>query len=194
MAPSLSRRSLVAGGALAAASFAVGGAATALDGGAIPLRPPGARKEDRFRALCLKCDRCRSVCPQGCIRTGLLEDGLLNWRTPVMDFHRGLCDFCGRCEDVCPTEAIVDVDAAANRIGTAVIDEERCIAWIQGSCRVCVDACPYDALSTDASGRPVVNAARCNGCGVCEYRCPSNTYRSFAGGTQRGINVRRTEG
>ena len=33
---SLSRRSLVAGGALGAASFAVGGAATALDGGTIP--------------------------------------------------------------------------------------------------------------------------------------------------------------
>ena len=192
MSPSLSRRSLVAGSALAAASFAVGGAAAALDGGATPLRPPGAQDEDRFRALCLKCDRCRSVCPQGCIRTGLLEDGLLNWRTPIMDFHRGLCDFCGRCEDVCPTEAVAGVDPIASRIGTAVIDEERCIAWIQGSCRVCVDACPYDALSADASGRPVVDEKRCNGCGVCEYRCPSNTYRSFAGGSKRGINVERS--
>ncbi len=99
---SLSRRSLVAGGALAAASFALGGAATALDGGQALLRPPGAQDEERFRALCLKCDRCRSVCPQGCIRTGVLEDGLLNWRTPVMDFRRGLCDFCGRCEERVP--------------------------------------------------------------------------------------------
>ena len=189
---SLSRRSLVAGGALAAASFALGGAATALDGGQAPLRPPGAQDEERFRALCLKCDRCRAVCPQGCIRTGLLEDGLLNWRTPVMDFRRGLCDFCGRCEDVCPTGAVSGVDADESRIGTAVIDGDRCIAWIQGSCRVCVDACPYGALSADASGRPVVDAALCNGCGVCELSCPSNTYRSFIGGSRRGINVERS--
>ena len=108
-----------------------------------------------------------------------------------MDFRRGLCDFCGRCEDVCPTDAVAGGDAATNRIGTAVIDEERCIAWIQGSCRVCIDACLYEALTTDASGRPVVDAARCNGCGVCEFRCPSNTYRSFTGGNKRGINVER---
>ncbi len=109
-----------------------------------------------------------------------------------MDFHRGLCDFCGRCEQTCPTGAIRDVDAKANRIGLAVIDPQRCIAWISGSCRVCVDACPYEALSADASGRPIVDSTRCNGCGICEYRCPSNTYRSFAGGTQRGINVERS--
>lgn len=192
MTLSLSRRSLVAGSALVAASFAVGSAASALDGGATCLRPPSAEDEERFRSLCLKCDRCRSACPQGCVRTGTLEDGLLNWRTPVMDFHRGLCDFCGRCEQTCPTGAIRDVDAKANRIGLAVIDPQRCIAWISGSCRVCVDACPYEALSADASGRPIVDSTRCNGCGICEYRCPPNTYRSFAGGTQRGINVERS--
>ena len=185
MTLSLSRRSLVAGSALVAASFAVGSAASALDGGATCLRPPSAEDEERFRSLCLKCDRCRSACPQGCVRTGTLEDGLLNWRTPVMDFHRGLCDFCGRCEQTCPTGAIRDVDAKANRIGLAVIDPQRCIAWISGSCRVCVDACPYEALSADASGRPIVDSTRCNGCGICEYR-------SFAGGTQRGINVERS--
>ena len=109
-----------------------------------------------------------------------------------MDFRRGLCDFCGRCEDVCPTGAVSGVDADESRIGTAVIDGDRCIAWIQGSCRVCVDACPYGALSADASGRPVVDAALCNGCGVCELSCPSNTYRSFIGGSRRGINVERS--
>ena len=83
MTLSLSRRSLVAGSALVAASFAVGSAASALDGGATCLRPPSAEDEERFRSLCLKCDRCRSACPQGCVRTGTLEHGLLNWRTPV---------------------------------------------------------------------------------------------------------------
>lgn len=192
MSSSFSRRTLVAGGALVAANFAVGGVAHALDGNEAPLRPPSAEDEARFKAACLKCDRCRSICPQGCIRTGMLEDGLLNWRTPIMDFRRGICDFCGKCEDVCPTDCLVGVDAKRNHIGTAVIDEERCIAWIQGGCRICVDACPYEALAIDESGRPLVDAARCNGCGVCENRCPSNTYRSFAGGSKRGINVERS--
>ena len=141
MTLSLSRRSLVAGSALVAASFAVGSAASALDGGATCLRPPSAEDEERFRSLCLKCDRCRSACPQGCVRTGTLEDGLLNWRTPVMDFHRGLCDFCGRCEQTCPTGAIRDVDAKANRIGLAVIDPQRCI-----KCGVCMSKCPFKAV------------------------------------------------
>ena len=103
----------------------------------------------------------------------------------------GCATFAGAASNV-PTGAIRDVDAKANRIGLAVIDPQRCIAWISGSCRVCVDACPYEALSADASGRPIVDSTRCNGCGICEYRCPSNTYRSFAGGTQRGINVERS--
>lgn len=54
MTLSLSRRSLVAGSALVAASFAVGSAASALDGGATCLRPPSAEDEERFRSLCLK--------------------------------------------------------------------------------------------------------------------------------------------
>lgn len=190
----VTRRGLLAGGALVAASLAVGGAATALAGENTPLRPPSAQDEEKFLAACLKCDRCRSICPLGSIRTATVEEGLLNWRTPVMDFRRGICDFCGKCEDVCPTGAIAGVSAESSRIGVAVVDQERCIAWIQGSCRVCADACPYEALSVDGSGRPVVDVTRCNGCGICENICPSNTYRSFSGGTKRGINIERSEG
>lgn len=111
-----------------------------------------------------------------------------------MDFHRGACDFCGKCEDVCPAGSILGAHETSSVIGIAEVDQQRCIAWVQGGCEVCVEACPYDALSLDESARPVVNASACNGCGVCENVCPSNTYLSFVGGKERGINVHLTSG
>ena len=37
-------------------------------------------------------------------------------------------------------------------------------------------------------------AATCLKCNRCESACPSNTYLSFAGGKQRGINVEIARG
>ena len=97
--PSITRRGVLVGAGAVAGVFAVGGVAYALEGEDRGLlRPPGAQDEAHFRATCLKCNRCETACPQHCLRTGVLEDGLLNWRTPIMDFHRGVCDFCGLCE------------------------------------------------------------------------------------------------
>lgn len=188
----ISRRALLAGGGAFASMFVLGGAAVALEGntGDSLLRPPGAQDAARFYATCLKCNRCETVCPQHCIRTGILEDGILNWRTPIMNFHRGLCDFCGKCEQVCPSGSIVGASDTTSVIGIAEVNHERCIAWIQGGCQVCSEACVYEAITLDDSSRPVVDAQKCNGCGACEYVCPSNSYLSFAGGSERGINVR----
>lgn len=97
--PSITRRGVLVGAGAVAGMFAVGGVAYALEGEDRGLlRPPGAQDEARFRATCLKCNRCETACPQHCLRTGVLEDGVLNWRTPIMDFHRGVCDFCGVCK------------------------------------------------------------------------------------------------
>ena len=104
----ITRRAFLAGGGAFASMLALGGVAHAAGAGTEELlRPPGAQDASRFTALCLKCNRCESACPQDCLRTGLLEDGLLSWRTPIMDFHRGACNFCGKCEEVCPTGAIL---------------------------------------------------------------------------------------
>lgn len=190
MAEGLSRRELLASGAGIAALFAVSGAARAFAGDGTYLRPPGAQDEQHFLATCINCNRCETACPQSCLRTGVLEDGLVNWRTPIIDFHRGLCDFCGKCEEVCPTGAIAGIDEVTNRIGLAVVDEQRCIAFQQRGCQVCVNACIYGAITLDAHGRPIVDADACNGCGRCEFQCPSASYLSYAGGTLRGINVK----
>lgn len=102
---------------------------------------------------------------------GVLEDGLLNWRTPIMDFHRGVCDFAVSARTCARAGSIAGAHDPAQVIGIAVVDRERCIAWAQGGCQVCVDACLYGAIALDDANRPLVDQAKCNGCGACENAC-----------------------
>ncbi len=36
----------------------------------------------------------------------------------------------------------------------------------------CVKACPFDAMSLDARGLPVIDMVKCTGCGICVKECP----------------------
>ena len=36
----------------------------------------------------------------------------------------------------------------------------------------CVKACPFDAMSLDARGLPVIDLVKCTGCGICIAECP----------------------
>lgn len=191
MSPVVSRRTAIGAALGVVGMAAVGGVGVALAGQDELLRPPGAQDETRFLKLCLKCDRCRSVCPQTCITISTLEQGLINARTPRLDFHKGYCDFCGKCADVCPTGAILPgFDEAVDRVGVAVIDEDECLAFSgSGGCRKCIEECPYEAIVAVA-GVPRVIADSCNGCGICEHACPSGSLRAFSGDRKRrGINV-----
>jgi ferredoxin-type protein NapG len=190
------RRAFLRGGVLIAASAAasgvVGFAVAPLVARADVLRPPGAQDEARLMARCIRCYRCISVCPRAILVPLILEDGPLQARTPTLDYSDDACDFCGLCGQVCPVSAIGTLDPLApqdGRIGVAVVRRERCLAWLDSGCGICVDACPYDALSFDGDRRPVVDAKRCNGCGVCVKVCPANVSRSFSGGSVRGIEV-----
>ena len=49
-----------------------------------------------------------------------------------------------------------------------VIDKERC-----NGCRMCVDACPEEALGL-VQKKAVVNHAACAQCGTCIDVCPEN--------------------
>jgi ferredoxin-type protein NapG len=194
MSDGISRRDLVKGGVGAAALLAVGGTAKYAFGSTPLLRPPGGQDEDRFIGNCIKCDRCRSACPLSAIGVANLNDGLLNARTPKMNYRTGSCDFCNLCIENCPTGALVAFNPEKEWIGPAVIDPDECIAFAKrGGCRICVDQCPFDAITLDDSSRPVVNLEKCNGCGLCENICPSHSYRAYSGSSSRGINIEHTE-
>ncbi len=189
----MTRRTFVIGGAVLVAGAAMGAGVAPLVARADVLRPPGALPEGEFMARCIKCERCVSVCPTGIVEPMGVEGGFLQARTPMLSYAQGRCTFCDECRQVCPTGAIGAVDPydpAQGRIGVAVLHEDRCLAFLQAnSCGVCVDACEYEALSFDESRRPVVDEAKCNGCGECVRICPANVLTSFGGGTARGIEV-----
>lgn len=153
------------------------------------LRPPGGQDEASFIAKCLRCDRCRSICPTSVIGAAHVEDGIVDARTPVMKYHLGYCTFCNKCVEACPTQALEPFDMKTVKIGLATVHADRCIAWTFGGCTVCHAACPYKAITLDKQGRPVVDSGRCNGCGRCEKACPALVLRSYIGGTVRGIEV-----
>lgn len=186
---SVTRRSFLAFAGSAVALTGLGAGAKLWVGDREAVRPPGGSDENAFAGACLKCDRCRSVCPEGAISLSSLEDGLVSARLPKMDYHKGYCDFCNRCVDVCPTGALRAIDPSYEKLGVAIVQQDRCVAWrTSGGCVKCIEACPYEAISL-SSDHPVVDAAACNGCGICEYVCPALVLTSFSGGTRRGIVV-----
>ena len=200
----LSRRTIAIGAVGAAAMVGLGAVKVA---GADPIvRPPGAQDEGAFIASCIHCERCREVCPQHAVKPARLESGLLNLRTPQMDFRSGWCDFCENedggplCAAACPTNAFrLPVGAASEnvRLGIALINRDWCLAFQAMGCHECVDACPYEAIELTGEGaNPHVSvlADKCNGCGACESVCVSLKAGSIVSGAQeRAIVVKPIE-
>ena len=105
---------------------------------------------------------------------------------PESSYERGYCrPECTRCSEVCPAAAIVRLSAADKssvQIGHAVWVKENCVPLTDGvECGNCARHCPVGAIQMVASRKddpdspkvPVVNEARCIGCGACENLCPA---------------------
>jgi heterodisulfide reductase subunit A len=53
------------------------------------------------------------------------------------------------------------------------VDEDKC-----ATCKVCIDACPYEARELDEEKKAVVvSDALCQGCGCCVAACPTGATR-----------------
>ena len=147
-----------------------------------PVRPPTADHDDaRFRAKCISCGLCGTVCESGCIRFFGLDEARHGPFTPYLDVRRRSCTLCMRCTQICPTDALThvedDLQAIAQTVdmGVAVVAPELCLSYLGRLCGYCHDACPLPdtAIKLTPPAIPVVQDA-CVGCGMCVEYCPQS--------------------
>ena len=144
------------------------------------IRPPGAVPEDLFLDRCIRCGQCMKACLTNTLQPSFLEAGPEGLWTPRLALRYAPCEQrCNVCGQVCPTGAIRPLDMPERqhaKIGTAVLYRDRCLVWEQDRlCLICDEHCPYDAIEfrlVEGQRRPFVLEDRCNGCGVCENKCP----------------------
>ena len=147
------------------------------------LVPPGATGMDAFARRCVGCQLCVRSCPNHVMRPSTAARRLL---LPEMVFDQGWCrPECVKCGEVCPTGAIrklVPEQKKQIHVGRAVWQKDRCLAATEGvTCTACQRHCPQGAIvlmplqpDEKASPKvPVVDAAKCIGCGSCEHLCPA---------------------
>jgi len=155
------------------------------------IRPPGARAERQFLQRCIQCGMCMKTCPTGGLQPTWDEAGLEGVWTPMLVPRIGWCEYeCNLCGQVCPTGAINPLPLATKKplkIGLAVIDTTRCLPYAYDrECIVCEEHCPIPTkaiyfVQREVTGRdggrrllkqPEVDPELCNGCGICENKCP----------------------
>lgn len=196
-----SRRSFLVASAMATTAAALAQEKKKVDGGLAviedkvaparqtPITPPGSLSAKNMVQRCTGCQLCVSECPNGVLRP---STDLLKLMQPTMSYERGYCrPECNRCSEVCPTGAIKPIsheDKSSIQIGHAVWVKKNCIPVVDGvECGNCERHCPTGAIqmvpldenNEESPMIPVVNEAKCIGCGACENLCPARPFSAI---------------
>ncbi len=158
------------------------------------LRPPGAVEEQKFMALCIRCNRCMEVCPYGSIKRAGLGATI---GTPHVFPQDKACYLCMACCRLCPTGALdKDLkDPSKVKMGKAKIEPSICYSHlflehdvipdeslekIGALCNTCYNVCPLrdKAIILKDNLYPVI-LDDCVGCGICVERCPTRPKRAI---------------
>ncbi len=158
------------------------------------LRPPGAVDEQRFMALCIRCNRCMEVCPYHSIQRAGFGATI---GTPYVFPETKGCYLCMACCRLCPTGALdTQLKLPSNvKMGKARIETSICYSHlflehdvipdeslekIGALCNTCYNVCPLQdkAITLKDNLYPVVLDG-CVGCGICVERCPTRPKRAI---------------
>ncbi|MBI2560367.1 MAG: 4Fe-4S dicluster domain-containing protein [Planctomycetes bacterium] len=138
------------------------------------IRPPGAVDETAFLSLCTRCDECIKVCPHHSIKRAGKDYGSAAG-TPIIVPREKPCYLCDDlpCVKACTTGALKSLTSKEEvRMGVAVINISRCLAYAEQPCKSCVIKCPLSGKAiTYDNFKPIIHEDACVGCGVCEHVC-----------------------
>jgi ferredoxin-type protein NapF len=135
------------------------------------VRPPYGLDESLFQSECVACasKACVTSCEEKIIV--LDEDGV-----PTLDFSVNGCTFCEACADACDHD-VLDLERSEAREWINArfrIQTEACMAHNDVICFACKEPCMEDAILFNGMFSPVIDEAKCNGCGFCIARCPTD--------------------
>ena len=136
----------------------------------LSLRPPYGQDESLFQSECVTCEShaCVTSCEEQIIV--LDETGI-----PTLDFSKNGCTWCEACAEACEADVLSLERSEAREWINAMfrIDTEACIAHHHVICFSCKEPCMEDAILFNGMFNPVIDEERCNGCGFCLGRCPT---------------------
>ena len=138
---------------------------------------------------CVRCTLCHDACPhdaiirdvpvyEGEVEGGVKRQTALDAETTfVVDKEK--CTVCGVCSSLCPAIEQKRVPFSAEKVGC-----EGEIIWTEAlcnGCKVCVEACPHDAIAVDKKvnadaklpGQVSIDKDECITCTWCKHVCPS---------------------
>jgi len=132
------------------------------------LRPPYYDDIDAFGRECQNCKEtpCVASCQEHIIV--IMKDN-----TPKLDLSKGGCTYCDDCASVCELN-VLSLENKKLIDANITIDEKKCLSWQGVMCFSCKDPCFEDAIEFKAMFMPKIDMDKCNACGFCIARCPSN--------------------